>query len=141
VIRLQSPVSSRNAHAGDIFQGVLDQPIMLQNRTVVPSGTAVLARVLAAKASGAEDPGYLRITISAILLDDKTLEVHTSSLFAKGSRSGPTQSANGNQPRISLTNLAAASVPTDLSHAQGDVKFSTDRRLTFRLVKPLALPS
>src|SRR3989449_9548065 len=41
-IRLQSSVSSAASHAGDSFEAVLDEPIIVQGQTVGPRGTAGL---------------------------------------------------------------------------------------------------
>jgi hypothetical protein len=140
VIRLQSPVSSANVRAGDIFQGVLDEPVLLANRTVLATGTVVRGSVLAAKSSEPQEPGYLRLTLSSILLENTTLDVHTSSLFAKGSLPLPDKTGMEKQSRPALRGVATAPGAADSSHAQGDAKFSTARRLTFRLLKPLPLP-
>jgi hypothetical protein len=140
VIRLQSPISSVSAHSGDFFQAVLDQPILLDNHAVLPSGIVVRGRVLVAKPGEPQDPGYVRLTLSSLLVDNKTLDVHTSSLFAKASLH-PLDETGANHPsHLALTDVAASSV-NHSNHAQGDVKFSTVRRLTFRLVRPLSLPS
>ena len=140
VIRLQSSISSANLRAGDTFQGVLDEPVSLANRTALTTGTVVRGSVLAAKSSEPQEPGYLRLTLSSILLDNTTLDLHTSSLFAKGSLPPPENTGTEKQSRLALRGVATAPGATDSSHAQGDVKFSTVRRLTFRLLKPLPLP-
>jgi hypothetical protein len=116
VVRLQSPLSSAEARLGDQFQAVLDEPVVVQGQTVVPSGTAITGRVLAAKFSVPREPGYLRLTVSSMVLNGKAVEVHTSSVFAKGSSREPARS--GARPA-------------------NDVQFSTGRRLTFRLIQPL----
>jgi hypothetical protein len=139
VIRLQSPISSVNAHSGDLFQGVLTQPVLLNDRTFLPIGAVVRGKVLAAKPGGPNDPGYLRLTLSSISVDDKTLNLHTSGLFAKPGLHPRTQPGIENASSATLTDIAAA--PGTVSgYPQTDVKFSTARRLTFRLVRPLALP-
>jgi hypothetical protein len=118
VVRLQSSLSSAEAHSGDQFDARMDGPIVLQGQTLAPSGTVVTGRVLVAKASTRGEPGYLRLTLSSVILNNKALDVHTSSVFAKGdSRERPKS--------------AALSSP--------DVQFSTDRRLAFRLIQALPL--
>jgi hypothetical protein len=139
VIRLQSPISSVGAHAGDLFQGVLDQPVLLKDRTLLPIGTSVRGKVLAVKPGGLEEPGYLRLTLASILLDDKTLDLHTSSLFAKAGSHPRSRPGIEDASSATLTDVAAPE-KTVSGYPQTDVKFSTARRLTFRLVRPLALP-
>jgi hypothetical protein len=116
VIRLQSPLSSVQARLGDTFQGVLEEPIMVQGQTLAPSGTGITGKVLAAKVSGPREPGYLRLTLSSIVLNGKPVEMHTSSVFSKGGR---------------REHLLSGTTATN------DTQFSTARRLTFRLLQPL----
>jgi len=141
VIRLQSPISSANAHPSDAFAGVLDEPILVANRTELASGTAVRGTVLAAKPGEPQEAGYLRITLSSILVDNRPFDIHTSSVFAKGSLPGAEKTRDQNRLRPALENVASRPNLEDGSHAQGDVKFSTARRLTFRLLKSLPLPN
>jgi len=136
-IRLQLPISSATAHAGESFQAVLDEPVLLANRTVLPSGTVVNGRILAAKPGDPQEAGYLRLTLSSIGVDNRALSIHTSSLFAKGSLPGIGKAAAPNHSQPILEDVA--SQPDNEIRAQSDVKFSTDRRLTFRLLTPVPL--
>ena len=144
-VRLQLAFSSADSRAGDSFRAVLDEPVMVDGKTVLPRGTPVTGSVIAAKASGGEhDPGYLRVTLVSIVVDGKSIALQTSSIFAKGGsyprRKIPAvknseaankgvvvavESGNGNEPSFSS------------GHA--DARFSTGRRLTFRLAQPLHL--
>ena len=141
VIRLQSPLSSANAHAGDVFQGVLDETVVLTNRAALANGTVVRGSVLAAKSGGPQEAGYLRLTLSSILLDNNTLDLHTSSLFAKGSLPGAGKAGAQNRSHPSLEDVASRPSLEEASYAQRDVKFSTARRLTFRLLEAAPLPN
>jgi hypothetical protein len=117
-IRLRSALSSAGLHSGDPFQAVLDGPLVIQGQTLAPSGTAITGRVLAARASEPHAPGYLRLTLSTVILNGKAVDVHTSSVFCKGGLREYLNSGSG---------------------AANDVQFSTGRRLTFRLIQPLPL--
>jgi hypothetical protein len=117
VVRLQSPLSSVKAHLGDQFQAILEEPIMVQGQTLAPSGTEIVGRVLAARVSEPREPGYLRLTLSSIILNGKPIDVHTSSVFSKGGRREHLRSSS-----------------TDAN----DIQFSTGRRLTFLLIQPLS---
>lgn len=129
VVRLQSALSSADAHTGEQFQTVLEEPILVQGQTLAPSGVAITGRVLATKSSEPREPGYLRLTLSSIVLNDKAVDVHTSSIFAKGG------------PWVHARARAKADLSSEPSHSAGinDVQFSTGRRLTFRLIDPLPL--
>ncbi len=84
-IRLQSAVSSASSHSGDTFEGVVEEPIVIQGQTAVPRGANATGRVVAAKASGRlHDPGYLRLTLASISINGKDVPVQTSSIFIKG---------------------------------------------------------
>lgn len=92
-----------------------------------------MGRVVAAKASGgSQDPGYLRLVLTAISIDDKSLSLQTSSIFVKG---------NSRDQRGSVL-VAAATPYASGKYASGkkDAKFSAGWRLTFRLTQTLPLP-
>jgi len=83
-IRLQSSVSSANSRAGDSFDAVLDEPIIINGQSVVARGATVTGKVVEAKASGhLQDPGYLRLALTAVSVDAKLLPVQTSSVFVR----------------------------------------------------------
>jgi hypothetical protein len=116
-IQLQSSLSSRESHPGDEFQAVLSGPIVVQGQTLAESGAAITGKVLAAKACRPGEPGYLRLTLSSVVLNGKAEDVHSSSLFCKG----------GARDRFS----------SEAAAGTNDVHFSTGRRLTFRLIQPV----
>ena len=128
VIRLQSPLSSAQSRLGDQFQAVIEEPIVIQGQTLAPSGTAITGRVVAAKPSEPQKPGYLRLTLSSIMLNGKAVDVHASSIFSKG--------GSWKYP-MSISNAG----PRDPAGSAGtnEIRFSTGRRLTFHLIQPLPL--
>jgi hypothetical protein len=154
-IRLQSSVSSATSHAGDSFEAVLDEPIIVQGQTVAPRGATVTGKVLDAKASGhLQDPGYLRLTVTEISVNGKSLPAQASSIFVKG---GSHEKRNlgmigggagggaligalaGGGKGALIGSAVGAAGGTGVAYATGkkDVGFATERRLTFRLVQPL----
>ncbi|HLB87408.1 MAG TPA: hypothetical protein VJK29_07125 [Terriglobales bacterium] len=154
-IRLQSAVSSAASHAGDSFEAVLDEPIIVQGQTVAPRGTAVTGKVVDAKASGRlQDPGYLRLTLTDISVNGKSLPMQTSSIFVKG---GSHEKRNlemigggagggaligalaGGGKGALIGSAVGAAGGTGVAYATGkkDVGFAAERRLTFRLTQPL----
>ncbi|MGZ4816321.1 MAG: hypothetical protein ACXVZV_12980, partial [Terriglobales bacterium] len=74
-VRLQqNSISSASASAGQSFDAVLDEPLVVNGKTVAPRGAAVTGRVVEAKSSGRlHDSGYLRLTLSAITLNGKSV--------------------------------------------------------------------
>jgi hypothetical protein len=142
-VRLQSAISSASAHTGDAFEAVLDEPIVVDEQTIVPRGAPVTGRVVAAKSSGhLEDPGYLRLTLATIEINGKALPVQASSIFVKG---GSHEKRNlgmiGGGTGALIGGAVGAVGGTGAAYATGkkDVGFSPERRLTFRLAQPLPL--
>jgi hypothetical protein len=140
-IRLQSALSSAHSQAGDSFQAVLDEPMVVAGKTTVPRGTPVTGSVLAAKASaGPHDPGYLRLTLASIAMNGEAVPLQTSSVFAKGGsyekrRATMKRSAGDGKDATTESHGNEFS----FSPGQGDARFSTGRRLSFRLTQPLHL--
>jgi hypothetical protein len=145
-IRLASVVSSASSRAGDTFDAVLDEPIVVAGKTVAPLGTRVRGRVIAAKASGPENsPAYLRITLAAITINGRTLPLETSSVLIKaaprkrrlelvgdGDRTGALIGAVAEGGKGTLAGSAITGEP-----GRGeDVAFERERRLTFRVTPP-----
>jgi hypothetical protein len=123
-VRLQSALSSADSRAGDSFQAVLVEPMVVAGKIVVPPGATVTGSVVAGKTSGGlNDPGYLRVTLASIAMNGKPIALETSSIFAKG----------GSRKKH------GASTEPSINPGQGDVRFSTGRRLTFRVVQPVHL--
>ena len=133
VVRLQSPLSSADAQPGDRFEAVVDEPIVVQEHTLVEPGAPVQGRVVAVEpASNGQNSGYLRLTLLTMTINGKSLTVETSSMFAKG-KSERDPSEGGPAANLIHTGTAQAPRPTK------DVMFSTGHRLVFRLAQPLVV--
>ena len=152
-VRLQSSVSSATSHAGDQFDATLDQPLVVDGKTVAAEGTQVTGRVLAARHSGRlRHPGYLRIALSSLMLNGKAVPVRSSSVsIAGGSHKrrnlawigGGTGGgaligalASGGSGALIGSAIGAAGGTTGaFITGKKDVGFSAERRLTFRLTR------
>jgi hypothetical protein len=126
-IRLKSSLSSATARAGESFEAVLDEPVVVHGKVVIPRGAIATGRIVAAKPSdGQESSGYVRLALSAITMNGKSQPIQTSSIFAKG----------GAREFLS-SNLA-----TDSNHpitiGIADVQFAPAHRFTFRLKEAIA---
>jgi hypothetical protein len=145
IVRLQLPLSSADSRVGDSFQAVLDEPVVVAGRTVVPRGTPFTGSVVAAKASGGPlDPGYLRVTLASMAVDGKSIALQTSSIFAKGaSYKNRKTSAGKNSEAAGKGEVAESAVNSadgserSFHPSQSDIRFSTGHRFTFRLAQPL----
>jgi len=131
ITRLQLPLSSASAWVGESFSAVLDEPVIVAGRSVIARGTLVTGSVTVAKEStDLHDPGYLRLTLTSIVVNGKTIPLRTTSIFAKG---GSHVSSTINRSALDSANASESS----LAPAKDDVRFSTGHRLTFRLAQPL----
>jgi hypothetical protein len=119
-IRLQSPILAGNAMTPADFSAALDEPLPLENGTVVSPGAKVGGRVESARASLVKrDRGYVCLTLSSIEIDGRSMPLQTTSLFVRG--------------MAHPTPIAARDDPAQL------FRLEPGRRLTFRLTESLAL--
>lgn len=131
LIRLQSPLSSASAKAGDTFLATLDEPIMIDGQKVIAGGAIATGRVVEVKAAGGSlNPGYLRIVLVSLKVGEKKVSMETSSVFAKA----PTR--DGQNPATSKPPSRAATGSGD----NKDVVFGTDHRLNFHLAQAVEVP-
>jgi hypothetical protein len=156
-VRLQTPVSSATSHAGDSFEAVLDEPIILQGQVAAPRGTRVSGRVVAAKASGRlHNPGYLRVSLTSLEVNGRAVPIESSSISLNGTShqkrnvemigggagAGALIGALAGGGKGALIGSAVgAAGGTGVAYGTGktDVGFGTERRLTFRLTNTATL--
>jgi hypothetical protein len=155
-VHLQSSLSSATSRSGDSFEVLLDEPIVVRGQTVAPRGATATGKVLEARASRLQDPGYMRLALTSISLNGKSYPIQTSSIFVKRRShekrnltviSGASMSkastgvlaANGKGTLIGAATGAATGTGTDYASENKDVGVAPERRLTFRLAQPLPL--
>ncbi len=136
VVHLESALSSASSHAGDTFRATLDEPIVIDGKTLVARGTPATGRILEAKPSassrgssleGSLEPGYLRIVLVSLNVGGKPVMIETSSIFAKG---------GSREERNAPTNAASGASQKDKDK---DIVLGIDRRLNFRLAQTVDL--
>lgn len=154
-VRLQQPISSSTAEAGQSFTAVLDEPLMANGRLLAPEGTQVSGRVVAARKSGhLHNAGYVRVTLASLTINGKEVPIQTSSLFVEG---GSFKNRNlayigggagggaligglaGGGKGAALGSLIGTGGGATAAYATGgkEVGFAPERRMGFRLIEPL----
>lgn len=156
-IRLQSSVSSSTAEPGEHFDAVLDEPLVVNGRTVAQRGTPAVGRVVQAHRSGRlHNSGYLQLTLASVELKGKQVPVRSSSVSAQGGSHKKRNLAMigggagggaligalaGGGKGALIGSAIGAGAGTTGAYATGkkDVAFGVERRLTFRLTQPLVV--
>ena len=156
-VRLQNAVSSATSRAGDQFEATLDEALIIDGRTIAPEGAKVTGRVVAARSSGRlMHPGYLRIALSSMTLDGKSVPLQSSSVMVAGGSHKRRNLAwigggagggaligalasGGSGALIGSAIGAAGGTTTAFVTGKKDVGFGAERRLTFRLTHPLTI--
>jgi hypothetical protein len=156
-VRLQNAVSSATSRPGDEFAATLDQPIVIDGQTVAPEGAQVTGRVVAARRSGRlSHPGYLRIALASVNVNGKVVPVQSSSVMVAGGSHKRRNLAwigggagggaligalagGGSGALIGSAIGAAGGTTTAYATGKKDVGFGTERRLTFRLTRPVTI--
>ncbi len=156
-VRLQQGLSSRTAVAGERFDAVVDEPIVLDNRTVLPVGTPVTGHVVVARRSGRlHHPGELGLTLDSVYINNQEISLATSHIVARGKShkkrnwgwiGGGTGggaligalAAGGKGALIGSGIGAAAGTTTAFITGRKDVAFGAERRLRFRLNRDISI--
>jgi hypothetical protein len=117
-VRLHGSLFAAKARPGDSFTAVVADPLSVDGNLLVERGTSVIGRVESAKLETDSNPplGYLRLTLDGITLSGRTITLHTTSLFARATQKTATGSLN-----------------------PSGIQLKNGRRLTFRLIDPVAL--
>lgn len=84
-VRLENTLTSSKPDGGKTFQAVVEDPVTVDGRTVIPRDARVKGRVESARVSDTNRrSGYLRLALDSIRVGDKDIPLPTSSLFARG---------------------------------------------------------
>jgi hypothetical protein len=154
-VRLQQSLSSTTAQSGQNFSAELDEPLMVEGQTLAPKGAPVTGKVVAVRDSGRlHNSGYLRITLSSITLNGKSVPLQTNSVFVSGGSYRKRNLAfigggaggdallgalvdGGKGAPIGPTAGAAGGTSAAYATGKKEVGFVAERRLGFRLTQPL----
>ncbi len=80
-IRLKSPISAAD---NSTFEGMIEDPVVVQGKTVIPQGSVVSGRVESASPLTVQpDRGYVRLTLTSVRIGEVDVPIQTASLFAR----------------------------------------------------------
>jgi hypothetical protein len=115
-VSLKGAVSGGSASTHNMFEAIVDAPVVIQGNTLIPRGTNVSGRVQSVRTSKVEpDRGYICLALASLHVGGIDVPVQTADLYA----------------RQSLTTSKSSSV----------IRLEKGRRLTFRLTEPAYLSS
>ena len=113
------------------FAASLEDPLVINGKTVLARGTSVRGQLLSAQAEVIKgNRSYLRLTLVSLQVNGRDIPLQTSSLFARGEMQSPNVANDVGSP----SSLAFEGS----SHA---VRIQKGRFLTFRLRSPVFLPA
>lgn len=123
-VQLESSLLPPHLRSGDVFTAQIADPVIVDGETLVAPGALVSGKVESEQTSidrtrpGSSSMAYARLTLQAMMVDDKRVALQTSSLFAKGTPPPARASSTGNR-------------------AEPGILIRKGRRLTFRLTAPV----
>jgi hypothetical protein len=156
-VRLQERLLSASAVPGERFEAVIDQPIMVGDRILVPVGALATGHVVVARRSGRlHHPGELGLTLDSVTIGQQNIPLATSSFVARagshkrrnwgwiggGTGGGAligALAAGGKGALIGGGIGAAAGTTTALVTGKKDVVFGSERLLRFRLNRDISV--
>jgi hypothetical protein len=84
-VTLDQGISSNQNRPGDHFEATISEPVVLNDKTVIPQGTPVEGIVVDARPSGhLMGRAHLQLALESMQLDGKTYDLKTSSSYRRG---------------------------------------------------------
>jgi hypothetical protein len=88
-VRLTQGIDVDSTQTGATFKGLVDDPIMIDGRVVIPRGAAVVIQVASVKQSGTlTGSDRIALKLNSISFDDRAYEVVTEYAVAQGDGEG-----------------------------------------------------
>jgi hypothetical protein len=84
-VTLDQGISSNQNRPGDHFEATISEPVVLNDKTIIPQGTLVEGLVVDARPSGhLMGRAHLQLALESMQLNGKTYELRTSSSYRRG---------------------------------------------------------
>ena len=84
-VTLDQGISSNQNRPGDHFEATISEPVVLNDKTVIPQGTPVEGLVVDARPSGhLRGRAHLQLTLESMQLNGKTYDLKTSTSYRRG---------------------------------------------------------
>jgi len=84
-VRLNQAISSNQNRPGDHFEATVSEPVVLDDKTIIPQGTPVEGLVVDARPSGRlMGRAHLQLALESMELNGKTYELSTASAYRVG---------------------------------------------------------
>jgi hypothetical protein len=154
-VTLDQGISSNQNRPGDHFEATISEPVVLNDKTVIPQGTPVEGIVVDARPSGhLMGRAHLQLALESMQLNGKTYDLKTSSAYRRGGNHKKRNWAliGGGAGGGALIGAAAAGgkgaliggpigagAGTAVAYFTGkkDIQLRPETRLEFRLVQPV----
>jgi hypothetical protein len=157
VVRLIDDVDSERDSTGKTFRASIDEPVVIDERTVIPRGADVVAKLVADKQAGRlTGRTELTLDLQSVTVNGRTVEVVTQEVIQQGkSRTAETATRTGGGAALgavigaiggggkgaaigAVTGAAAGGAVQVLTKGP-KVRIPSETRLTFTLQNPLSL--
>jgi hypothetical protein len=156
-VRLDESLSSNSNHSGDVFHGSLDQPVVLNDQTVIPAQADVTGKVVEAVAANRlTGQPSLSIEVTRIAYNGHTYNVTTDAYRRTGTSRGKRNvktgaggaalgaiigaiAGGGKGAAIGAATGAGAGTAAGAATGSDDVKLDSESIVSFRLQTPVTV--
>jgi hypothetical protein len=158
-VRLDNTVDSNRSRSGDEFAATVADPVVLDNKTVIPQGSTAKGLVVDAKQGGhLSGVPRLRLELTSVELNGKAYDLRTTSGFRSGKNHNLHNLkwigggaggglligalAGGGKGAL-IGGPVGAGVGTAVAYFTGkkDIRLPAETPLTFRLTRPVVIPA
>jgi len=156
-VTLDQSLASNQQTSGDEFDASVAAPVIVNGKTVIPKGAAVIGRVVEARESGRlKGVAELRLTLASVEVDGDSYDVESSSITRTGGDHKKRNTAligggaaagavigglagGGKGALIGGAAGAGAGTATAAATGKKDITIPAETRLSFKLSEPLTI--